>query len=323
MAGNAWRARADPSAAVPAADGFTHVALSYRSQAEYLLAVTEFVQAALVRSDAVLVVVPGARAGALRQALAADWERIEFADMADAGRNPGRVIAAVSEFADHHPGTRISAVGEPCWQQRPEPELAEAAKHEALSNLAFAGMPMTALCPYDAAALPSEVLAAAGQTHPFVASGGGRHANSAYLGDGQIPAFARQSLPPPPAGARIVDFHNDLRQVRAVVTREATLAGLAPDRVADLVIAVNELAANTLRHTTGSGTLLVWLTAAEIVCEVRDSGWITDPLAGRCRRAGDAGGGHGLWMVNEVCDLVQTRTGPQGTGTRLHMRVVR
>lgn len=322
MSAHAWHARADPSAAAAAAGGFgfAHVAFLYRSQAEYLLTVAEFVRAALARLDAVVVLVPGSRAGALRQALAADWARIEFADMADAGRNPGRIIATVREFADHHPGSRVSAVGEPCWQERSEPELLEAAKHEALSNLAFAGMPMTALCSYDAAALPPKVLAAAGQTHPFVATAGGRYASSAYLGNGQIPACARESLPAPPPGARIVHFHNDPRQVRAMISREAIVAGLAPDRVADLVIAVNELAANTLRHAAGSGTLLVWLTASEIVCEVRDSGWIRDPLAGRCRRAGDAGGGHGLWLVNEICDLVEMRTGPQGTSTRLHMR---
>jgi hypothetical protein len=34
-------------------------------------------------------------------------------------------------------------------------------------------------------------------------------------------------------------------------------------------------------------------------------------------------GGNGLWVVNQVCDLVQARTGRAGTTTRLHMRLRR
>ena len=34
-------------------------------------------------------------------------------------------------------------------------------------------------------------------------------------------------------------------------------------------------------------------------------------------------GGNGLWLVNQVCDLVQARTGQAGTTTRLHMRLHR
>jgi hypothetical protein len=32
-------------------------------------------------------------------------------------------------------------------------------------------------------------------------------------------------------------------------------------------------------------------------------------------------GGYGLWLVNQVCDLVQARTGRAGTTIRLHMRL--
>jgi hypothetical protein len=34
-------------------------------------------------------------------------------------------------------------------------------------------------------------------------------------------------------------------------------------------------------------------------------------------------GGKGLWVVNQLCDLVQARTGPAGTTTRLHMSLPR
>jgi hypothetical protein len=46
---------------------------------------------------------------------------------------------------------------------------------------------------------------------------------------------------------------------------------------------------------------------------------ITDPLAGRRRPSLDARGGHGLWIVNEVCDQVEILSDETGTTIRMHM----
>ena len=59
----------------------------------------------------------------------------------------------------------------------------------------------------------------------------------------------------------------------------------------------------------------------EIVCEIHDEGTITDPLAGQRRPASDATGGHGLWLVYQVCDLVELRSDQTGTTIRMHMRI--
>src|SRR5262249_61547050 len=107
--------------------------------------------------------------------------------------------------------------------------------------------------------------------------------------------------------------------VRRLVAGPARRAGLAGERAVDLVLAANEIAANTISHTAGSGVLQVWHTPEEIVCQVHDRGEITDPLAGRIRRGPDDRG-HGLWLVNQVCDLVELRSGPAGTTGRIHMR---
>ena len=82
-----------------------------------------------------------------------------------------------------------------------------------------------------------------------------------------------------------------------------------------------ELAANTLAHTSGPGTLAIWTTPKEVVCQVHDGGHIEDPVTGRLRPdPADLIGGRGLWVVNQVCDLVQIRTGRSDTQIRLHMR---
>jgi anti-sigma regulatory factor (Ser/Thr protein kinase) len=92
-------------------------------------------------------------------------------------------------------------------------------------------------------------------------------------------------------------------------------------RIPDLVLAISELAANTLRHTGGGGTVQVWRTREEIICQVADTGQIADPLARYRTPSDELLGGNGLWLVNQVCDLVRARTGPAGTITRLHMRL--
>jgi anti-sigma regulatory factor (Ser/Thr protein kinase) len=114
-------------------------------------------------------------------------------------------------------------------------------------------------------------------------------------------------------------FTTDLSAVREFVRRRAQDAGLADARVVDLVLAVSEVAANTLRHAKSAGTLDIWHNTEEIVCQIRDKGVITDPLAGQRRPAADAAGGHGLWIVNQVCDLVEMRSDESGTTIKLHM----
>jgi anti-sigma regulatory factor (Ser/Thr protein kinase) len=133
--------------------------------------------------------------------------------------------------------------------------------------------------------------------------------------------WAGQPLSAPPDGAELLRYEGSLTSVRKFTAARAHRAGLPPDRVEDLVIAVAELAANTLAHTSGPGAVTFWVTPDEVVCQVQDQGQIGDPLAGKVRPAPDAsGGGRGLWLVHEVCDQVEIRTGQAGTTVRVHMR---
>jgi anti-sigma regulatory factor (Ser/Thr protein kinase) len=114
-------------------------------------------------------------------------------------------------------------------------------------------------------------------------------------------------------------YRSDLSQVRALVLQHAREAGLTEGRANDLVLAVSEVAANTLRHTQSSGTLAIWHDEDEVVCEVHDGGTITDPSVGTRKPSPDASGGHGLWLVRQVCDLVELTSDANGTTVRMHM----
>ena len=114
-------------------------------------------------------------------------------------------------------------------------------------------------------------------------------------------------------------YSTNLSEVRTLAERQARKAGLPEGRIVDFVIAVSEVTANTVRHARSTGSMEIWTAGGEIVCEIRDRGIITDPMAGRQPPAPDAGGGHGLWLVHQVCDRVELNSDENGTVIRLHM----
>jgi anti-sigma regulatory factor (Ser/Thr protein kinase) len=138
-------------------------------------------------------------------------------------------------------------------------------------------------------------------------------------GDGAVPP-----LPPPdPDDPMSYTYTTDLAAIRAVVHRYAIQAGLTEARAIDLTLAVSEVAANTIKHAQSPGSLKIWYDTNEIVCQIHDEGIITDPMAGRREPSLDALGGHGLWIVNQVCDQVELRSDENGTTIRLHMTLPR
>ncbi len=124
----------------------------------------------------------------------------------------------------------------------------------------------------------------------------------------------------PPGRVESYPFHLDLAPLREIVRARARAAGLPPHRVVDLVLAVGEATANTVRHAGGAGTLRIWQDETEIVCEVRDGGSMKDPQAGRRPPAAGTRGGQGLWIIHQACDQVDVTSGDAGTVLRMHMR---
>ncbi len=313
------RGRATATAAVPR-DRFRHLALLYRGYGEYLSAVRTFIQACAARGDAVFIAVPERKAQLVRQELGDDSAHMTLADMAELGRNPARIIPAVLDYASQHRGKNVCFVGEPIWPGRTAEEIQEATRHEVLTNLAFRDSPVRVLCPYDGARLPESVLADTACTHPAVIRDRQEMASDSYLEPPQLPPRCTRELSPPPGHAEVLGYRDDLRPVRSFVASRAERAGLSEMRAWDLVLAADELAGNTVRHTGGGGTVRLWRTGDRLICQVSDTGQITDPLAGRRVPSEEGLGGRGLWLVNQLCDLVQARTGRTGTVTRLHMR---
>ncbi|MCK1822989.1 MEDS domain-containing protein [Streptomyces sp. XM83C] len=308
-----------------AADLFDHPALFYRGEAEYLAGVLPFVRDALAAEEPVAVAVPGENLDLVRDALGACAGAVRLLDMREAGRNPGRILPAVLHaFADAQPpGRRVRIVGEPVWAGRSSVEYPACVQHEALINAAFRGRAVTVLCPYDAGRLDPGVLADAYVTHPTVVPAGATvaHDSRAYAPE-QAVARYNVPLPPAPPGAPACAFTAAaLSPARHHAVAEGRRLGLTGVRLDDLALVTAELTTNSVVHGGGAGTLWVWAESGYVVCEVRDDGRLTDPLAGRRPAPRERRGGRGLLLVNLVSDLVRTHTGDDGTTVRAYFAV--
>lgn len=297
-----------------------HEALYYSDVDEFLVGTMAFVREGLRAGEPLLIAVPQPRLGALRGELG-PHDRVTFVDMAEEGRNPNRIIPWVLRtFTDRHPG-RVRVVGEPVYAGRPPEEVPPCVQHEALVNIAFADRDVSILCPYDVRQL-AHIVPYAERTHPMVLAFGGRRPSTSYTDPYTVVALLNQPLPERRRVDDVVMFDaSGMSALRRVVGAYAVESGMAPDRVADLQLAVTEIGTNAVVHAGEKATLRVWRQSDRVICEIRGAGEISDIMAGRVVPSPESARGRGLLIANRLCDLVQTHTAPTGTTTRLHMRL--
>jgi anti-sigma regulatory factor (Ser/Thr protein kinase) len=302
-------------------DRFRHEAILYAGPGEFVAATAPVLNAAVERDEPVLVVVDQPKIVLLRTVLGSRADAIRFADMRMVGHNPARIIPAWRAFVDEQAGSRgtLHGIGEPIWSGRTPTELVECRHHETLLNLAFADDSSFCLrCPLDVASLPADVADEAHGTHPFLWRDGELRATNPH---GRVDPAGLFEDPLTDAPGQVRELNFDGRSfvgVRRLVARHAAAAGLDEAPLRDLVLAADELATNSVRHGGGSGTLRAWVDHDTVVCEVIDRGHIVDPLVGQRRPHPTDIGGRGLWMANQLCDLVQIRSTPGKTVIRLH-----
>ena len=312
----------DPMAA-PDLAPFRHEALLYADDDEYRAGTLPLVRNAIECREPVMVAAGPDKLDLLRAELGDDAGAVVFADMRVIGVNPGAIISEWREFVDHRAGAGqpVWGIGEPVWPGRSAAELAECHRHECLLNAAFAHTPgFTLLCPYDVTALPAEVIQCANESHPVVVANGVGRASDRYLGLDGLEHLLDGSLPEPAVPPEELPFDGGgLPALRVVVLDRARAAGFGEEGALDVVLAVNELTSNTVTYGGGEGVLRLWEEDGALVVEVQDRGRIGDPLVGRRLPGGGDAGGFGLWMVNQLAELVQVRSSEKGTAIRLYM----
>jgi anti-sigma regulatory factor (Ser/Thr protein kinase) len=301
-------------------DRFEHEAMFYRGDADFLAGLVPFVREGLEQDEAVVVAEPRPRLDMLREALGADASAVELLDMAEIGANPARIIAVWAQVLDKHTGAgrRLRGVGEPAFPGRRTAELVECRLHELLLNAAFDDGPgWRLLCPYDQEHLPRAVTQAALHTHPVRSTSSSRLPSDAYRAGTHVAAFGEDLPVSGDAVLRGVYGPGDIPATRRTVGQWARSCGLAGEKVEALELAASELATNSVRHGGGTGTVAMWLDGAAAVVQFTDTGTITDPLTGRFSPPLDQEGGRGIYLVNQLCDLVQVRSSDRGTTVRI------
>jgi len=294
--------------------------LIYEGADEYLAGTVPFLWAALEAEEQALVAVGREKADLLEAELGGDARWVHFVAMEEVGRNPASLIPLWRNFVDESDGRPVRGIAEPAWRDRGPAVLEECHRHEALLNLAFASDPvLSLLCPYDSSSLPAEAIERVAVSHRHVERDGKAEASRAF--DPAMDCFAGELSPPASVPATLTFGLAELREVRDQVANAAQGAGMDPRGVADLVIAASELAANSVMHGGGTGTLRLWCDNGTLLAEVEDRGRIEEPLVGRLRPGITQEGGRGLWLANRLCDLVQIRSGEGGTKVRLHVLV--
>jgi anti-sigma regulatory factor (Ser/Thr protein kinase) len=303
---------------------FHHEAFFYAHSGDFLRGTVAFIEEAVRAGEPVLAMINAAKIESLQSALGAAAQNVQFADMRDVGRNPARIIPAWRRFADDHtfPGRGLRGIGEPIWAGRGPAELVEAQHHEVLLNAAFADAErFRLLCPYDTGRLPADVLEGARRSHPYVVHDGVSERSSSYEPAAGKLAPLDDPLTEPSGNAEVIHFNADrLGLVRWFVSQRARDIRMTDERVADLVLAVDEVAGNSVRCGGGAGIMRFWREGEALVVDITDDGHITDPMVGRVRPDNRETSGRGLYIANQVCDLVQVRSSTSGSVVRLHMR---
>lgn len=302
--------------------GFVHQALRYGSDAAFLAGTAGFVTEGLDAGDAVLAVVSPHNITLLGEALGDRSREVEFVDAHDWYDDPSRTLGRYHAYCDRHGADRrVRVVGEPVWEGRSAFETWEWMRYESLLNVAFAGTDHWILCPYDTRALPADILRAAARTHPELTDG------TAEFTDPEAFCAECDALRPGrlTAGPDDIPFaRGGSAAVRQCLAAYARRVGLPEQRTYDLVAAVHETVVNSLRYGGGRGVVRLRSDPEYVICEILDEGAHTSaprpPFPGHLPPALRAPGGHGMWLVRQLTDLVTEELDPRGSVVQLYFR---
>jgi anti-sigma regulatory factor (Ser/Thr protein kinase) len=309
---------------------FEHDALLFAGLDELASGVRSYVLEGLAANQPAVVCLPAIELAAVYETLTVDLaaserEMVSFHDTKEVGAHPGRLLSFWHDVATHSAGHGTRAVGKPTRHDANPAEIDETLRLEHLFNLQFSRTPgISLLCSYDTAALDEATVGAALQCHARRCHG----ATSTPVSERQwMDATALlgglRSLPEPDQPVAVdIEFDGDtsVSACRNAAAAEAQRLGFDARRAGDIQLTVSELVTNSILHGGGHGRLRMWSDASRLVIDVSDQGALADPLVGRIRPSVERQGGRGLWLVNQLSDLVRMRADADSTVIRSHFR---
>jgi anti-sigma regulatory factor (Ser/Thr protein kinase) len=299
--------------------GTVHEGVPYRDAAQLAHELAAPVAVALEAGEPVVAALDELNRAALSTHLGSAADAVEWLDPYAVHQVPAFTVATRWARLSRHapdPEQRTTVVAQ--HVPLPHADAGHWMRLDAALNVALDGLPVTVLCPFPADTDRALVEA----THPSLRVGGVSLPTSNLVDPATV--VAEYPPPPPPAlGVPLaeLDFTTaGLGDVRRLVTRTSALAGLDPERTADLVLAVNEIATNSVEHGPGRGRLRLWRHGdAGLVAEVHDVGLMAVPFPGLVAPPPSGERGRGLWLASELSDVLQVWSDAAGTTVRLQV----
>ena len=292
-----------------------HHAFIHTSDEEYVERTVAFLMDGLQAGERCLVGNTRDGIAAVREALGPDAARVSFLDIGSVYTRPARTIATYFGAFRRHAaaGGAVRAVASASQHGPTAEDWDEFAAYEAITNVAYAHLPVWVVCAYDANATPDRVLEAAWQTHPEVLS---EHWQTSEAFE-DPPELVRRLTRAPEELPQLRSFAagDDLERFRERLARELAQEQVIASKALDMLVAGTELAANAVRHGGGIEEVRVGRVEGRFVCEVVDRGpGFDDPLAGY--RAPRDGPGSGLWVARQLTWRIEWFHSPRGFTVR-------
>lgn len=300
---------------------YRHEAFFWRDPAGFTTAMAAFVTDGLAHDEPVMLALVPEHEGWLRDALQGDAAEVSFVDISRLGANPARIIPAWQQFLDTNAVRERPArgIGEPIWLARRPEELVECQLHEALLNVAIdPEIPFWLICPYDAARLDAEIIEEAHRSHPVIVEAGAYSGSARYGGRDHVDLMLGSEFAPLDGRPLSIETTADnVDRLHAYLKLELYIAGCTAERAADLAVAIQGLARGSLHRGATSAEVRIWVQSHAVVCEVVDDTRVDDPLWGR--RVPTEADDDGVWLTNQLSDLVQMRSTPSSTTVRVYV----
>ncbi len=301
--------------------GYFHEAAFYGSDEEFVAIVEPFLREGIAAGEPTLVACAARNVALLRDAVSG-LEGISFVPGEQRYQSPGKTIATYRRiFAEFvaDGAEQIRVVGDV-----PHPGVGVPwdswARYEAAVNHAYNDFPLWGMCPYDTRSTPDFVLDEVRQTHPNVATPAGPIRNGGF----EEPRHFLRNRPraaTDPIETTLPDaelFCPTSAEARGLVERVSDHSSLDRETVSDLVLAVSEIVANSIRHGAHPHRIRGWARKQRIIVTVADAGpGPLDPFLGRVEPDVHSPSGRGLWIAHQICSDVVLRANDDGFTVRL------
>jgi anti-sigma regulatory factor (Ser/Thr protein kinase) len=275
-----------------------HHALLYDSDEEYAARSVAFLRDGLAAGESCVVGHNRAGLATMRDALGLDADRVAFVDLSWTYTRPARAVAAYygTFLRLLQNSSSVRAVAE--FQFGPTfDDWHEWESYEAITNVAYAHLPVWVVCTYPTHRIPDAVLDGVLSTHSEVLT---EHwTESEHFEDPRETVRRLTPEPVPLPDLRAWSPGPDLDHFREQLARDLMAEKVPQAKAVEMLVAGAEVAANAVKHGGGIKEVRVGRAEGRFVCEVVDRGnGFDDPLAGYL--APRPGTGTGLWVVRQL-----------------------